>query len=192
MGYLFLMGALIVVGLLFPVAFLHFFTQPEFYLHAKFIHIVSVTLVFSNAVIGTLWETRSLYLGDVKIIRYTYSTVVWLDALLTAPMILLSVLTGILMGTTLGGVWTIGWLSIAFALFLFSGVVWLLFDIPSQYKIKRLFLTLPKEAESLPPELLTLLKFRLKLNLFTLVPFLFIFYLMVLKPELRSLASYLQ
>ena len=188
--YLVLMLGLIALGLLFPISFRATFTNPDFYIQAKFIHVVSVTLFFGNAVIGTFWETRSLLIGTPTIVRYTYQTVVWLDAVFTAPLILLSVLSGILLGTTLGGVWSIGWLSIAFVTFLFCGVIWLAFDIPSQYKIKRLFLLLPSDAVDLPDDLKKVLWFRLKLNVFTLVPLLFIFYLMVHKPELKPIGEW--
>ena len=99
-----LMGGMIVVGLVFPRQFKDFFTKPEMHLYAKFFHIISVTLVFANAVIGTLWETRGLLSKRAEVIRYTYQTVTWMDSVFTAPLILIAVFSGILMATNLGGV----------------------------------------------------------------------------------------
>lgn len=189
--YLVLMGALIGLGLLFPKAFLAFFDQPDLYLTAKFVHIVCVTLFFANVVIGTLWETRSLVSGKPEVIRFTYDTVTWLDAVFTAPLILLSILSGIMLGTILGGVWTIGWLSIAFCLFLGSGVFWIVADIPTQYKVNKLFVRVEPGSSSLPRELTRLLWLRMGINLLSIAPLLFIFFLMVHKPELPRVSSLL-
>ncbi len=185
-----LMAVLIGYALLCPQQFLAFIERPDLYIHAKFIHILSVTLFFANAVIGTIWETRSLLTKNPEIIRYTYKTVIWLDAVFTAPLILLAVLSGIMLGTVLGGVWTMGWLSVAFSLFLFSGAIWVMCDIPSQYKANRLFETVKPGATDLPAALTRLLWWRMGLNLSTILPLLFIFFLMVHKPEMRKVSSW--
>ena len=138
--------------------------------------------------IGTLWETRSLMSKNPEVIRHTYQTVVWLDAVFTAPLILISVLSGILLGTVLGGVWSMNWLAAGFTLFLISGGLWVALDIPTQYKANRLFQQVPPGAVTLPPELLRVLRLRVGINLFTILPLLVIFYLMVHKPELAWLS----
>lgn len=186
------MALLILVGLLFPEPFLRLFEQPDFYLHAKFIHILSVSLFFANVVIGTIWETRSLLSGDPTIVRHTYRTVKWLDAVFTAPLILVAVLSGIMLGTILGGVWTLGWLSIAFCVFLVSGVLWLIADIPTQHKITRLFENTKIDEKELPARLTKLLWLRLGINLVSIVPLLFIFSLMVHKPDLPRVGTWFQ
>ncbi len=172
------------LSLAFPRAVETLFAQPDFYRHAKFIHILTVTLVFSNAVIGSLWELRALLNGRPEIVRYTYEHVVWLDAVFTAPLIIIAVTSGIMLGTILGGVWSMKWLAVAFSLFLFSGAIWLLLDIPSQYQAKKLFAAMESGATVLPAKLSRLLWGRMALNAFTLVPLLIIFYLMVHKPDL--------
>ncbi len=182
-----LMAGLIVAALVWPQAFLTFIKRPELFIHAKFLHVLTVTLFFANAVIGTIWETRSLMTNSPEIIRHTYKTVIWLDAVFTAPLILVAVLTGIMLGTIMGGVWSMKWLALAFSLFLFSGALWVALDIPTQYKTKRLFELVPADAKALPAELTKLLWIRLGINLFTILPLLVIFYLMVHKPELAWL-----
>lgn len=188
--YLGLMGLLLVFALARPDLFLALVEKPELYVHAKFIHVLSVTLLFANAVIGTIWETRSLLTKRPEIIRYTYRTVVWLDAVFTAPLVILAVISGIMLGTILGGVWTMGWLSIAFSLFLVCGAFWVAADIPTQYKINRLFATVAPGAPSLPSALTRLLWCRLGINLASIGPLLFIFYLMVHKPDLPKVGDW--
>jgi len=183
--YLAVMAGMIGFSLAWPATVEGLLTKPDFYKHAKFLHILTVTLVFSNAVIGSLWELRALLNGDPRIVRYTYQNVVWLDAVFTAPLIIIAVVSGIMLGTILGGVWSMNWLALAFSLFLFSGGVWLLFDIPSQYKAKKLFAQMDEGAVELPEKLRRLLWWRMGLNVCTLIPLVVIFYLMVHKPNLE-------
>jgi uncharacterized membrane protein len=188
---LFLMAGLIVYGLAFPDSFEGLLRKPEFYIHAKFLHILCVTLFFANAIIGMIWETRSLLTGDPKIVQHTYNTVVWIDAMFTAPLILLSVVSGIMLGTILGGVWTIGWVSISFVLFFLSGLIWVVADIPTQYKVKAQFKKLAPDASELTPELRRLLWQRMGISLVGTVPLFVILYLMVHKPDLPKVAKLL-
>ncbi len=184
------MGFLLLLGLIFPKPFTQFLERPELYLHIKFIHILSVTLFFANTVIGSLWEIRSLQSGRPEIIEHTYKTVLWLDSVFTAPLILIAVLSGITLGTILGGIWSMGWLSAAFLLFLLSGLVWLSADLPNQHKINRLFLAVPKGADTLPPELSRLLWRRMGINFLGFAPLLIIFFLMIHKPDLPRAAHW--
>ncbi|HEU4411840.1 MAG TPA: DUF2269 family protein [Polyangiaceae bacterium] len=101
-------------------------------------------------------------------------------------LILLAVLSGLTLATALGGLFSIGWLTVAFGLFLFSGLVWVVADIPTQYRVKRLFAALPPGEGALPPELSRVLWLRLGLNLFAVVPLLVVFLLMVHKPDLPA------
>ncbi len=184
------MASLIGFGLLFPSYFKTLFSHPEIHLYAKFFHVLSVSTVFANAVIGTLWETRGLISKRADVIRYTYQTVTWMDSVLTAPLILIAVVSGILMATSLGGVWNIGWLSCAFVTFLFSGVVWVVLDIPTQYRVNKLFNTLDEKSQILPTQITQLLWFRLGVNLFSLFPLIMIFVLMIFKPELKPVSEW--
>lgn len=191
-AYLILMGLLIVFGLFFPQSFLASFQHPDFYLPVKLIHVVSASLLFGNTVIGTLWELRSLKSRRLSVIKTTYQTVVWLDAVFTAPVILSVVLSGISLGTMRGGVWTMGWLSIAFCIFLAAGSVWIAVDIPSQYRIHRICQSTPDTEEIIPPKLCWWLKLRVWVNSLSIFPFLIIYYLMVQKPELPTFSMILR
>lgn len=184
------MGGMIFVGLMNPEKFKTFFSHPEMHLYAKFAHVLSVTLVFANAVIGTLWETRGLLSRRAEVIRYTYQTVTWMDSVFTAPLILIAVTSGILMATNLGGVWGIGWLSCAFVVFLFSGILWVCLDIPTQYRVNKLFSALKEGSENLPNQITKLLWFRLGLNVLSLVPLILIFFLMIFKPDIEPVQKF--
>ena len=186
-----LMVAIIGLALIAPHRFVGWLARPGWYLHVKLAHILSVTLFFANVVIGTLWETRSLRSLRPEIIRHTYETVAWMDAFFTAPLILVAVLSGLSLGTLLGGVFSMAWLVVSLVLFALSGIVWLALDIPSQYRVKRLFAKEREGAPSLDPELLRLLRFRRTLNIVTIVPLFVVFALMVHKPEIGALRGWL-
>jgi uncharacterized membrane protein len=189
--YLGTMALLIVYALVRPQDFKTVLERPEFYIHAKFVHILFATLLFGNALIGTIWETRGLLTGRIEIVRHTYGTVTWLDAVFTAPVILISVISGIMLGTILGGVWTLGWLAIAFSLFLVTGLVWVAFDIPNQYQVNRLLNASGNESGPLPAELKRLLWRRMAINFLGIAPLLVVFFLMVHKPKLAGLTGWL-
>ena len=192
-----LLASLVVMGLLIAIAVVaphrveDFLRRPQLYLHAKFVHVLSVSLFLGNVVIGTLWETRSLLSKRAEIIRYTYETVAWLDAVFTAPLILLVVVSGLMLGTIAGGVFTLAWLVVAFATFALTGLVWLALDIPTQYRVKRLFREAPAEVAELPAPLLRVLRFRVVLNAGAVVSLLVVLFLMVHKPELPAVQRWL-
>jgi uncharacterized membrane protein len=190
--FLALMVAMIVLAVVFPDQLKDFLDRPSLYRHILFAHIVAVTLFFANAVIGILWEYRSLASGRTDAILHTYDTVTWLDAHFSSPMIVLSVIAGIMLSIVLGDMWQIGWLSVAFLLFMFSGVVWVVSDIPSQYKIKKLIADVDPDAQTLPDELMRLLKMRLWISMAGVLPLLAVFALMVYKPEIVSVAQWFE
>jgi uncharacterized membrane protein len=82
----------------------------------------------------------------------------------------------------MGDLWSIGWLSAGFILFLLSGALWVLSDIPTQYKVKRLMAALDPADPALPEELIKLLKLRWKIGLAGVAPLVVVFALMIYKP----------
>jgi len=186
-----IMGVLIVLGIAIPGTLMSFFRKPMLYRHALFFHIISVSLFFAHAVFGILWESRSLASQSPVIILHTYGTVTWLDALISSPLIIVSVLTAIMLTASIGKIWHIGWLSYSFILFLFSGLMWVVLDIPTQYKIKNLINEVKPDSSELPPDLRILLGKRLKISLLGTIPLLIIFVLMIYKPDLPSISKIL-
>ena len=188
--FLAIMVGMIILAVFFPDQLKEFLDRPSLYQHILFAHIFTVTLFFANGVIGILWESRSLASGSPGTILHTYSTVTWLDARFSSPMIVVSLITGIMLSIILGDMWQIGWLSLAFLLFVFSGLVWVVSDIPTQYKIKKLITDVDPGAQAFPQELMRLLKMRLWISIAGVVPLLAVFVLMVYKPEIVPIAQW--
>ena len=188
--FLSIMAGIIILAIVFPDQLKDFLNRPSLYPHVLFIHILAVTLFFANAVIGILWESRSLASKRPEAILHTYNTVTWLDARFSTPLIVVSLITGIMLSIILGDMWRIGWLSLAFLLFVFSGLVWVVSDIPTQYKIKNLITDVSPDAKALPHELMRLLKMRLWISMAGVVPLIIVFVLMVYKPEIVPVARW--
>ncbi len=186
------MAGMIGAAILFPDSFIALMKHPALYSHARFLHIVAATLFFANAVVGMLWEQRSLASGSKEVILHTYNTVASLDARLSSPLIILSVLGGLSLSVHMGDLWQIGWLSVGLLLFLLSGTLWLVTDIPTQHKIKRLVSSLRAEDQTLPDELVRLLRMRWWISMAGVVPLVIVFILMVYKPEIRAVADWLR
>lgn len=190
--FLAIMAAMIVLSIIFLEQITELLISSSLHRHILFIHILSVTLFFANAVIGILWELRSLASNQKQIILHTYDTVAWLDACFSSPLIISSVVSGILLTLMYGPILEIGWLFLAFVLFLLSGMFWIISDIPTQYKIKKLIGEVDAQADVLPDELLKLLKKRLWISLGGVLPLVIVFILMVYKPEIPSVAALFQ
>ncbi|MCP5452422.1 MAG: DUF2269 family protein [Spirochaetaceae bacterium] len=188
-GSLTVMGGIIAFAVFFRAEFIALLNRPALYLHARFVHIAAVTLFFANAVTGMLWEARSLASGRKDVILHTYDTVAWLDARFSSPLIILSVIAGLMLSFMIGDLWRIGWLSAGFTLFLLSGVLWVAGDIPTQYRVKRLMAALDPADQALPEELLRLLRLRLRIGLAGVVPLAVSFALMVYKPDIPAAAA---
>lgn len=187
--FLIVMAAMVIFGITFYSGIKIFLSRSSLYPHALFIHVLAVTLFFANAVVGILWEQRSLRSGNKHIILHTYTTVAWLDARFSSPLIIISVTAGIILSLILGDIWKIGWLFLAFLLFLFSGLVWIISDIPTQYKIKTLITNLDPADDTIPDDLMRLLRMRLKISLAGVIPLTAVFILMIYKPDITFITG---
>lgn len=180
--YLLIMLVMIICGITFYNEIKILLNRPSLYYHILFIHIFSVTLFFGNAVVGMLWEYRSLLSKSKDVILHTYKTVTFLDAKFSSPLLIVGIISGVMLSIMIGDIWKISWLFIAFILFIFSGLVWVIIDIPSQYKIKNIIYKLDKKDKELPEELILLLSKRVKISIMGLIPLLIVLILMVYKP----------
>jgi len=187
--FLAIMAGMIAFAIFFPAQLIALLNRPALYGHALFVHIAAATLFFANAVVGMLWERRSLASGRKDVILHTYATVAWLDARFSSPLIILSVIAGLTLSFAMGDLWQIGWLSIGFVLFLLSGLFWVASDIPTQYKVKKLMARLDPADRELPGELTRLLKLRWWISLAGVAPLVIVFALMVYKPDIPAVAS---
>ena len=187
--FLGIMAGMIAFAIFFPAQLIALLNRPALYGHALFVHIAATTLFFANAVVGMLWERRSLASGRKDVILHTYATVAWVDARFSSPLIILSVIAGLTLSFAMGNLWQIGWLSTAFVLFLLSGLIWVASDIPTQYKVKKLMAQLDPADRALPEELTRLLKLRWWISLAGVAPLVVVFALMVYKPDIPAVAS---
>jgi uncharacterized membrane protein len=185
-----IMAAMIIAAVFFKDPFIWLMKRPEIWINARFLHIAAATIFFSNAVIGMIWERRSLASGNKEIILYSYNTVTALDALLSAPLIILSLVGGLSLSFRLGELMQIGWLSFSFILFLFSGIVWVISDIPTQYKAKQLITHISPDDKSIPAELIRVMKLRLWIGIAGVLPLVAAFILMVYKPVMPAVANW--
>ncbi|MBN1242364.1 MAG: DUF2269 family protein [Spirochaetales bacterium] len=189
--FLALMAALVAFALCFRETFLALLDRPELRGHARFVHIAATTLFFANAALGMVWEARSLASGRKETILHTYDTVAWLDARFSSPLIVLSLVSGLMLAVASGDLWHIGWLSNAFVLFLLSGVIWVASDIPTQGKVRRLTAAAREsDDEALPAELFHILKLRLWIGLAGVLPLVAVLVLMVYRPDIRAVAAW--
>lgn len=188
--FLAVMAGMIAFAIVAKEAFMALMSQPALIQHARFFHIAAVTLFFSNAVIGMFWERRSLVSGSKEIILHTYNTVMLLDSALSSPLIVLSLLGGLSLSFQLGDLFRIGWLSVSFLLFILSGVVWVVSDIPTQYKMKRLLASIDETDQSLPPELIRVMNLRWWIGILGTLPLAAAFVLMVYKPDILAVAEW--
>ena len=186
------MAAMIIAAIFYKEAFVSLVLQPMIQRHARMIHIAAVTIFFANALVGMIWERRSLATGNKQIILYTYNTVTLLDALLSSPLIILTLIGGLSMSFRLGELMQIGWLSVSFLLFLLSGLVWVVTDIPTQYKVKRLLSSIQPDDQTLPAELVRIMNLRWWIGIAGVLPLVAAFVLMVYKPDMTAVADWLR
>lgn len=185
-----IMAAMIVSAVFFKEGFLSLMQLPMIQNHARMIHIAAVTIFFANAVVGMIWERRSLATGSKQIVLFTYNTVTLLDSMLSSPLIIFSLIGGLSLSVRLGELMQIGWLSVSFLLFLLSGLVWVITDIPTQYKVKRLIASIQPEDQTLPADLVRIMKLRWWIGIAGVLPLVAAFVLMVYKPDLMAVADW--
>lgn len=184
------MAAMILGAIFFKEAFVSLMQQPLIQKHARMMHIASATIFFANAVIGMIWERRSLATGQKEIVFFTYNTVTLLDSVLSSPLIILTLIGGLSLSFRIGELMQIGWLSVSFLLFMLSGLIWVVTDIPTQYKVKRLLAGIRPEDQTLPAELVRVMKLRWWIGIAGVLPLVIAFVLMVYKPDMIPVSDW--
>jgi len=184
------MAAMILAAIFFKEDFISLMQQPLIQKHARMLHIAAATIFFANALVGMIWERRSLATGNKEIVLHTYATVTLLDTLLSSPLIILSLIGGLSLSFRIGELMKIGWLSVSFVLFLFSGLVWVVTDIPTQYKVKRLIASIKPEDQTLPAELVRIMKLRWWIGMAGVLPLVVVFFFMVYQPDMIAVADW--
>ena len=137
-----------------------------------------------------IWERRSLATGQKEIVFFTYNTVTLLDSVLSSPLIILTLIGGLSLSFRIGELMQIGWLSVSFLLFMLSGLIWVVTDIPTQYKVKRLLAGIRPEDQTLPAELVRVMKLRWWIGIAGVLPLVVAFVLMVYKPDMIPVSDW--
>jgi hypothetical protein len=70
-----IMAAMIIFAVISRDLFISVLRNATLLRHARFLHITASCLFFSNAMVGILWERKSLSSGNKEIIIHTYNTV---------------------------------------------------------------------------------------------------------------------
>lgn len=86
----------------------------------------------------------------------------------------------------------VGWIFVSFLLFLLSGLVWIITDIPTQYKVKRLIASIKPDDQTLPAELIRIMKLRWWIGIAGVLPLVAAFLLMVYKPDMAAAVNWFQ
>lgn len=184
------MAAMILGAVFFQDAFVSLMQQSLIQKHAGMMHIAAATIFFANAVVGMIWERRSLVSGNKEVVLFTYNTVALLDSVLSSPLIILTLIGGLSLSFQMGDLMRIGWLSVSFLLFLLSGFVWVSADISTQNKVKRLISSIRPEEQTLPAELVRTMRMRWWIGIAGVLPLAVAFVLMIYKPDMIAVADW--
>ena len=145
-------------------------------------HLVGVVLFLGNIVVTAVWKALADRTRSPAVVAYAQRLVTITDFAFTAPGAALIAISGPVLADDLGGVGGPGWLTVGFALFIASGVIWAGALIPiqvAQARMARRFRT----EDVVPPgywRLATL--WAVFGTIATLLPFANL-YLMIVKPE---------
>lgn len=104
----------------------------------KLIHIIGGVLFIGNIVVTGVWMDMARRTNDPRVVSFATVMVDWLDLIFTGPGVFLILVSGIVLATPWGGVMGASWITAAVALFVFSGIVWVVFLLPSQRRLVRL------------------------------------------------------
>ena len=127
-GYGVLTGAAVVASLpLFP------------YQWHVFLHIAGAVVFLGNIIVTGVWMLLAERTRSIPVIHFSAKAVIRADFLFTLPGVLLLVMNGLVMVVARWGGWDafhqVSWITIALALFIASGVIWLGILIPVQHRM---------------------------------------------------------
>ena len=104
----------------------------------KVIHLLCACLFLGNVIVSGVWAALAERTGNYEIIKFSNRLVLLTDVLFTASGALGLVITGHLMADRYGGDTAHGWISWSYALFGFSGLIWVFVLVPIQLRQRSL------------------------------------------------------
>lgn len=102
-------------------------------------HLLCAVLLLGNTVVTAAWKLAAVRHGDAPVVAFAKRMVALTDLAITLPGVVLT-LTGAHGMGWLGGssLWQSGWIAWGHALFILSGVIWLMVMVPTQLEQGRL------------------------------------------------------
>ncbi|MDE2293705.1 MAG: DUF2269 family protein, partial [Elusimicrobia bacterium] len=101
----------------------------------KWLHILGAILLLGNVIVSGFWVVRAYWAKDEPALRFAAKSVHWADAFFTAPGAFLILSNGLLLSQSWGGYWRTPWITISFAMFGFTGFLWVVKLIPIQERL---------------------------------------------------------
>jgi uncharacterized membrane protein len=151
------------------------------YLTAKWLHILSSTILFGTG-IGTAFQmVRAMRTGRVETIHSVASGVVAADWIFTTPAGVLQPLTGFWLVYLTGHTWNAPWLLVTYGAYLLAFICWVPV-LHLQIRIRDLASAALAEGTPLPHEVLRLYRIWFALGWPAFIALVGVFWLMVSKP----------
>jgi uncharacterized membrane protein len=102
------------------------------------LHILGVVIFLGNIIVTAVWKVLADRTRNPAVVSYAQRLVTVTDIAFTATGAALIAVSGQQMADRFGGVGGAGWLTLGFALFITSGVIWITTLIPIQIMQSRL------------------------------------------------------
>jgi uncharacterized membrane protein len=151
------------------------------YLIAKWIHVVSSTLLFGTGLGSAFYMFFASRTEDARVIAVVAKYVVIADFLFTTPTILLQPASGLYMVYRAGFPLRSPWLLWSVALFLLAGAAWLPV-VWMQIRMRDMAYDAMRREQPLPARYWRFLRWWVALGIVAFVALVVVFYLMVVKP----------
>lgn len=151
------------------------------YLVAKWLHVLSSTLLFGTGIGSAFHLLMASWSRDVPAAARVARQVVWADWLFTTSTVVLQPLTGAWMVHATGLPWSTPWLRWSVALYVLAVACWLPVVV-IQLRLRDVARAAADAGQPLPPQWDRLMRWWIALGVPAFVAFLGIFWLMVARP----------
>ena len=111
------------------------------------VHVVGVVLFLGNVVVTAVWKSVADRTRAPAVVAFAQRLVTITDVAFTAPGLVLILISGLVLADDLGGIGGPGWLTLGFALFVASGVIYLVALVPIQVAQARMARAFRDEEE---------------------------------------------
>lgn len=151
--------------------------DPAYYLHIKWVHILSSTVLFGTGLGTAFFMWRADVSGNVAVIASVSKSVVLADWIFTAPAVIIQPLSGYFLMQILGLGFDVAWVFYSVLLFVLIGCCWLPV-VWLQWKVSQI----TRDCSELPSRYRSYMRAWYALGWPAFIAVLVIFYLMVVKP----------